>query len=162
MTSRLSLSNFAARRTGFALLIGWMVLVTVYGYATVAAKMALPPSADVYARTVEFQALMFLIFKLPPLIVVFMVVLAFRAFFRHARQACRNLRFLRLTFGVGIAITTVGLLRFIYFGKVDVNPWFQHDEQLVLHFMLIHLPVYAALIGLALASELWWLESRAS
>ena len=69
---------------------------------------------------------------------------------------------MRRTLYLGIAVICALLMWFMFTTDVQYNPWFQYDEQLVLHFLKTRLPIYAVVLALVLSGELWWLRSRAS
>ena len=144
----------------------WVVLVTGYGYATVSAKLALPPSPELYTNSAGFQALSFVFAKVPALVVLLFTVLGFQVLFLHAQPpptiSLSGRRLMRRTLYLGIAVICALLMWFMFTTDVQYNPWFQYDEQLVLHFLKTRLPIYAVVLALVLSGELWWLRSRAS
>jgi hypothetical protein len=147
------------------LLIGfWLLATVVYGYTTVSSKLALPPSGDLYAHTATYQALSFVLLKLPALLSVLVVLLAFQVMFSHARQSRVSPGGMRLFLGtvlIGTILLIGSLVHYVMTAAVEWNPWFQRDEQLVLAFMLARLPLIAFLLLLVLVGELRWLKSRA-
>ncbi|HYV18755.1 MAG TPA: hypothetical protein VFC25_06980 [Verrucomicrobiae bacterium] len=151
-------------RPNLILIAVWFVTVVVYGYITVRAKLALPPSGDLYANTWSFQALSFVAFKLPALVALLLVVLAFRVLFSRARASLVNpgaIRLFRSTAFVGIILLAGSLAHYIMTATVEWNPWYQREEQLVLRFMLARLPLLAVTLLLVLGGEIRWLRSRA-
>ena len=143
----------------------WVVATVAYGYATVSAKLALPPSSDLYANTAGFQAFEFVLGKVPALLILLFTTLAFQFLFLHAEPPpvlpAFGRRLLSVTLYSGIAIAIGLLVQFMLVADVPYNPWYQRDEQLLLQFLLTRLPAVAAVVAVTLGAELWWLKSRA-
>jgi len=146
-------------------LIGlWLVATLVYGYITVRSKLALPPSGDLYTNSASFQALSFVMGKVPALLAALLVVLAFQVLFLHARASLVTpgaIRLFRGTAFVGIILLIASLAHYVMTATIESNPWYQREEQLVLTFMLARLPLLAFILLLVLGGEIRWLKSRA-
>src|SRR5262245_63633722 len=86
----------------------WSVLVAGYGYLTVAAKLALPPSAEFYTNTIEFQVFSFAVAKLPALIALLFTILGFQLLLSHAQSlpaiSTGGQRLVRGTFYAGLVV----------------------------------------------------------
>ena len=153
----------AARPT--LIVIGiWLAMTLVYGYLTVRAKQALPPSGDLYTNSASFQALSFVLGKVPALFAILLVIFAFQIIFLHARASLvtpGSIRLFRGTALVGIIVLAGALAHYVMTATIERNPWYQPTEQLILTFMLGRLPVLAFILLLVLGGEIWWLKSRA-
>jgi hypothetical protein len=152
-------------RTIIFTIVIWSFLVGVYGVATVASKLSLPPSGDTYAHTPGFQVLQFVAFKLPAMLSVLVASLAVVVtLWQVARSplATSEKRRLRASLSIGMGLFVVAALWHNAIATTLYNPYFQRDEQLALQFLTHWAPVFYLAVGVALAAQYWWLNRRAS
>ena len=57
------------------ILVGWLILSSLYAYYYVVTILAVPEEYDAYARNWRFQLLMFFLFRLPLLVLVLAIVI---------------------------------------------------------------------------------------
>ena len=161
--------NELNRRAQFVLLgtvSAWMIGTCVYGFATVAQKLALPPSGDTYTNSTSFQVFQFVAFKVPSLVVLLVVVLTAELFVVWMPQSSlpptgkRQVQWTIL--GLSSAIVTFGVIAAIIgFGPGEYNPYFHPVEQKLLTFAKARLPILAALGGLLVWAQYRFAARRA-
>lgn len=142
----------------------WLIAAAAYAYATVEAKLALPPGGDTYAHTVSFQVISFIAFKGPSLLCLLGVSMACAVFLARLRTSDLSARatvVMRATFWSLVGAAVAALPWAISRPVVDYNPYFWPAEQQVLGFMMTWLPGLAVVGALILAMEYRWLRQAA-
>jgi len=138
----------------------WLAGTLAYGCWTVATKLALPPTGDLYAHTVSFQVIQFIMFKGPSLVCLLLVSLMSQVFLARAHQSdlgTSSKRVVLLTFWSLVALAVAGMVWASLQPVRNYKPYFHPVEQQVLQFMVGWLPLLGLVGAAVLITELRWL-----
>ena len=140
----------------------WVVGAALYGFLTVSAKLALPPSAELYTRTTSFQVMQFVFFKLSPL--VFLLGGSLAIFFSLAQFHART----RSTFLTSVmavlyvVLVAIYAVFFIVTSTMQWNPYFNPTEQRILTFLLTPFSLLTLSFVVVLLLPFRWGQHEAS
>jgi len=144
----------ANTRRRLLILAVWFVATVTYAAAIIQHVLAGPPLGDVYAYNPSFQLFAFLVYRLPPLLILLAGVLLIDFLGDWSRAGQQPSKLDSIPHIGWAAIAAVALAR-VTFGMAQptLNPYDQSFEYQALHFLRTAFPLLTGVLSLVILAN---------